>query len=180
MLEHEMTVQQNGLNFGEERVIAVDVSPAGLHHTDLGIGEMMNYPLQKILGGHKIRVENGYKLTSRGLETLCQSTRFEALAIRTMVIADRESPGSIVIDQSACHGNRFIGRVVEHLNVQFFRRIFQAADRVQQALDHELFVEDWKLNGDTRQVGKMCGRICGPIFLVLVIEINQNITMSAI
>ena len=126
--------------------------PAGLHHANLGIGEVVNYTLQKIFGRYEIRVEDGDKLALRRLETFCERTRLEALAIRAMVVADGESLGSVVIDQSTCHGHSFISRVVEHLNIQFLQWIIQATNGIQQALDHELFVEDWKLHGDAGQI----------------------------
>ena len=35
VFEHEMAVEQNGFDLGQQRVVAVDVRPAGLHHADL-------------------------------------------------------------------------------------------------------------------------------------------------
>ena len=43
MLQDEMPVQQNGLYFREERVVAVQVRPAGLRHADLRLGKMMDH-----------------------------------------------------------------------------------------------------------------------------------------
>src|SRR5207248_2152247 len=40
MFENEMAVEQNRLNFREQRVILVDVTPACLHHPDFRIAEM--------------------------------------------------------------------------------------------------------------------------------------------
>ncbi len=97
-----------------------------------------------------------------------------------MMVADRKPLGSVVIDQPARHRNGFIGRIVEHLNVELLQRIVQAANRIQQPLDHELLVEDWELDGDAWQFRKMRGRFGRAILLVLVIEINQDVAMRAI
>ena len=48
-----MSVEQDGFDFGQERIVAVDVRPARLHHADLRIGEVMDRPQQKIFGGTK-------------------------------------------------------------------------------------------------------------------------------
>src|SRR5579863_1801542 len=98
MLEHKMTVEQNRLNFGKERVIAINMRPASLHHANFWVGEVVNYTFQKILGWHEIRIEDGYKFASRCLETLRQRARLEPFAIRTMMVADRESLGSVMIN----------------------------------------------------------------------------------
>ena len=42
LLEHEVAVEEHGLDAGEERVGAVEVAPAGLDHADPGIGEEMD------------------------------------------------------------------------------------------------------------------------------------------
>src|SRR6185312_7972474 len=48
MLKNEMSVEQNRLVIGQERVIAIQVCPAGLHHADLGIGEVMDDPHEPV------------------------------------------------------------------------------------------------------------------------------------
>src|SRR5579863_10111517 len=97
-----------------------------------------------------------------------------------MMVGHRKSPSSVVIDQPSRHGDGFIGRVVEYLNVEFVQWIIQAANGIQKPLDHELLVEYRELNRNSRQFGKMRGGFGCAIFLVLVIEINQNVAMRAV
>ena len=42
VFKHEVAVEQNGFNLGQERVAAVNMRPAGLHHPDLGICEVVD------------------------------------------------------------------------------------------------------------------------------------------
>src|ERR1700722_13868068 len=180
MLEHEMPIQQDGFNLSEKRVVAVDVRPASLHHADIGIGEVVNDAQYKIFRGNEIRVKNGDELALSRLKTFRQRACLESLAVGTMMVGDRESPGGIMIDQPACHRNGFIRRVVEHLNVKLFQGIAQAANGVQQPLGHELLIEDGKLDRDSRELREKSAGLGGALLLVLVIEINQDVAMGAI
>ena len=62
VLENEVAVEQDGFNFGEERVVAVDVRPARLHHADLRIGEVVDHLHQEIFGRDEVGVEDGDEL----------------------------------------------------------------------------------------------------------------------
>jgi hypothetical protein len=68
VFEHEMAVEQNGLDFGQQRVVAVDVGPARLHHADLGIGEVMDALHQKIGRRNKIGVKDGDEFAFGGFQ----------------------------------------------------------------------------------------------------------------
>ena len=45
----------------------VDVRPAGLHHANRRIGELMDRPQQEIFRGHEVGVEDGYEFSLGGL-----------------------------------------------------------------------------------------------------------------
>ena len=49
VFQHEMSVQQDGLNFGQKGIVAVDMGPAGLHHADFRIGQMVDGAHQESL-----------------------------------------------------------------------------------------------------------------------------------
>ena len=59
MFEHEMAVEQNGFNFGQKRIMAVNVCPARLHHADFRVGEVMDAVQQEIRRRNKIGVKDG-------------------------------------------------------------------------------------------------------------------------
>ena len=42
MLEDEVAVEQDGLDLGEEAIVAVEVGPASLDHPDLRLGEVVD------------------------------------------------------------------------------------------------------------------------------------------
>ena len=42
VFQHEVAVEQDSLDFGQEGIVAVQVRPARLHHADLRIGEVMD------------------------------------------------------------------------------------------------------------------------------------------
>ena len=175
-----MPVEQNGLNFGKKRIVAIDVGPAGLHHADFRIGQMVDSAHQKIFRRNKVGVEYGNELALRGLHALGQRTRLEAFAIGAMMIGDGKAARSVLLDQSLSDRLGFVGRIVKHLNIEFLERILQAADRIQQSLNHELFVEDGKLYRHSRQIRKMPSRFGGAILPVLVIKIDQHVAVQTV
>ena len=58
VFEDEMTVEQNGFNVSEERIVAIQVCPASLDHADFRIAKIMNDTQQEIFRGHKVGVED--------------------------------------------------------------------------------------------------------------------------
>ena len=65
MLEDEVPLEQNRLQAREQRLVAVSVRPASLHHTHRGVGEVMHRLMKKVGARGKIGVENRDQLTVR-------------------------------------------------------------------------------------------------------------------
>src|SRR5215470_4143549 len=152
MLENEMAVEQDGFDLRQERIIAVDVGPARLHHADLGIGEVVYAPQQEIGGRDEIGVEDGDEFSFGTLKPGGERSGLETFAILTVMIGYGISEGGVTFDQLAGNFDSFIGRVVEELDIKFLARIFEFANGIEQAVNHVLFVEDRQLDGDTWQV----------------------------
>ena len=74
-----------------------------------------------------------------------------AFAIVAVEVDDRMSERGVALDQAASDFDGLVGRVVEQLDVELVFRIVEAADGVEQAVDHVLLVEDRQLHGDARQ-----------------------------
>src|SRR5712691_11639725 len=70
MFQHEMPVQQNGFDLGEERVVAIDMRPPGLHHADFRVGEMVDGSQKKIFRRDEVSVKDGDELTPCRCHTL--------------------------------------------------------------------------------------------------------------
>src|ERR1044071_4344669 len=85
-----------------------------------------------------------------------------------------------MIDEGAGDVYGFVGGVVEQLNVESVARIFDPADGLQQAINHELLVENRELDGDVRQVGKFLRRRGGPVVLLLVVQINERVAVKSV
>ncbi len=58
LLKEQVAVQEHGLDFGQEGVIAVQVAPAHLDHADLVVGEIVDAFLEDVRTGHEVRIEN--------------------------------------------------------------------------------------------------------------------------
>src|SRR5579862_5129179 len=86
----------------------------------------------------------------------------------------------ITLDQIAGNVDGFVCRIVQQLNVEFFARISQLADRIQQPFDDVLLVENWQLHGDPWQIVESGRRLNRAPVFVLVIKIDQYVTMNAV
>ena len=117
--------------------------PACLHHSDITNGEMMHNAHKPIFWRNKISIKDGNKLALRGLHSLLKRPCLESVTIGAVMVADRVSKRCITLHYRVCHLDRFVGRIIEHLDIQLVARILHFADCIYQTIDHELFVEDW-------------------------------------
>src|SRR5262245_58170013 len=58
MFDHEMTVQNHRFDLRQKRVLAIDMSPSNLHHSDFRIGEIVDDIFQKIWSRKKIGIKD--------------------------------------------------------------------------------------------------------------------------
>src|SRR5262249_10954716 len=88
MLEDEMPVQEDRLNFGQERVVLVDVPPSGLDHADVRVPEMGHQPAQEIGAGNEIGVENRDELPARDGQPRFERARLVSVTVPPVVVLD--------------------------------------------------------------------------------------------
>src|SRR5260370_33741861 len=92
VLDDEVAVEQDGFHLSEERIIAVEVSPARLHHTDLGaaagIDEIWNGAAEEIRFGDKVGVKDGDEFALRSLEAVFQGAGLVTFAIAAVNVHD--------------------------------------------------------------------------------------------
>ncbi len=117
---------------------------------------------------------------SRNFQPGIERSRLEAFAVRAVVIADLVSERRITLHHRSRHLYGFVGRVVEHLDLQLLARIFDLADAIHQAIDNILLVEDGQLNRHQRQFGEMRFRLSHLVLAVLVIQIDQLIAVHSV
>ncbi len=101
-----------------------------------------------------------------------------------MDVGDGMAERGVAVHDRRRYRDGLIGRVVEQLDVELLARIIHLADGFDEAIDHELFVEDRQLNGDGGQFlgAEEARRLArfGAVLLVLVIKKDQDIAMDAV
>jgi hypothetical protein len=179
VLEHEVTVEQNRLDPRQQRILAVDVPPARLHHPHFGIGKLRQGALQEVGGSDEVGVEDGDELAARDMEPRFEGPGLVADPVDAVQILDVEALGG-----EAAHGQlgdlpRLVGRIVEHLNLEPVLRVVQRADRLDQPVDDVHLVEDGELNrNDGQRVGQ--GQRLRNVVPVLHVQINKVVPMPAV
>ena len=137
-----MGVEQDGLDLGEQRVVAVHVGPARLHHRQGGIGEVRHGAPQEVGRGQEVGVEDGDELAAGLPQALGQRTRLVAGPVSATEVADGQAPSGVALHRGAGDLDGVVGRIVEHLDFQPLVRVVNLSHRVDQALDHVLLVVD--------------------------------------
>ena len=79
LLESEMRVEQQALHLGQQRLLAVAVSPAALHGADAGIAEVADGAQQEVGIGPEVGVEHGDQLAAGLGQASRQGARLESL-----------------------------------------------------------------------------------------------------
>src|SRR5260370_14769754 len=180
MLQDEMSVEQNRFYFRQERIIAVEMRPAGLHHANFRIAEMVDHAQQPIFRSHEIGVEDSDEFTLRTLHAVLQRAGFESLAVRAMDVSNWVSQSRIALYHGGRYLHGFVGRIIQQLDVELVLGIFQLADRLDEALDHVLTVEDRQLYGHARQFVKLLRRLRCTILLLLVVHVGHRVAMQTV
>ena len=136
MLEDEVPVEQDRLNFGQERVVLVDMAPPGLDHADFRGGEIRDQSTQKIRRRHEVGIEDPDELATSNLQPGLERSGLEPRAIGSMVVLDVDALRFEPANGDFCDAACLVRRVVEHLNLEAIARIIEAADSVDQAVGH--------------------------------------------
>src|SRR5437660_7354677 len=92
LLQKQMAIEKHGLNTGEERVTAVEMTPSGLNHPYLGIGEKMDSTLEQVGSRDKISVQNTNEVPRGRFEANRQRPGLEAGTIHAVNQLDVETP----------------------------------------------------------------------------------------
>ena len=179
VLEHEVAVQQDRLNLGEERVVLVDVSPACLHHRHLGIGEELHGALQEVGGRDEIGVENRHELAARDLQSGLERAGLVASAVGPVDVGDVDARARVPPHGACRDTGRLVCRVVQDLNLEQVPRIVQLADRVDQPVGDVHLVVNRQLNSDARQLVEGSERFW-LVSLVLHVQVHQVVPVPSI
>ncbi len=180
MLEDEVAIEEDGFDLGEEAVVAVEVGPAGLHHADLGLGKVMDDLHDPVRRGHEVGIEDGDEFAGGGFHDFLEGAGLKACAIGTVQINDGVAEGAVPFKDELGYFFRFVGGVVEDLDLEEVLGIFEAADGVDEAVDDELLVEDGQLHRDPRQLIEVAAGVGVVVLAVLEVEVAQRIAVDAV
>ena len=179
VLEHEVRVEQDRLDLGQQRIVRVDVAPARLHHRDLGIDEERDGALQEIGGRDEVGVEDGDVLALGHLHPGLERAGLVAGPIGAVQVGDVDAPGGVAPDGLLGYRACFVRGVVEHLDLQELARVIHLAHGVDQPVRDVHLVVDGQLHRDGRQRVHRPGRHRVPI-LVLHVQVDQVIPVPTV
>ena len=180
MLEHEVSIEQNGFDLGEEGIIPVQVGPAGLHHANRGIGKVVHHTQKPIFGWNKIRVKDGDQFALGALQSFAQGAGLEALAVAAVQVHDVITQGGVAFHGGAGDGHGFVGGIVKHLNIKLVFWVIELANGLDQPVYDILLVKNRQLHCDPRQLGVVRIWFRGLVLLVLVIHVDQDVAVKAV
>lgn len=99
-----------------------------------------------------------------------------------MDISDGVTLRGILRDYCTGNVDSLVSGIVQDLNAQLVLGIIKFTDGIDQAVDHELFIEDRQLDQHGRQLvfGEMSWRFLAIIFPVLKILVDEHVSMNAV
>ncbi len=179
VLDGEMAVQQNRLRAGQQAVVAIEMVPAGLHHTDRGIGEVVDRPLENRRVGHEIGVEDRDELALGRLHPVGQRPGLVAGAVLAMDVLDVEALGPRIGHSLLRDRTGAVCAVVEHLYLEAVLGVVDLAGLFDDPPGDRPFVEHGKLDSDDGQLLKRPGRL-GQVLAMAVIEEHDSVPVHAV
>ena len=183
MFDHEVTVEKNGFHVGQQRVVAVEIRPARLHHADfsaaIGVHEIRNRAAKKITFGDEIGVKYGYEFTLCGFQAVFECASFVAFAVGAMNVDDGHALSGVAFDAGVRHLPGLVGGIVEDLHIEEFRRVVKTRNGLDEAFDHVALVENGKLDGHARPVGDWW-RSSGDVLGIHEVVVHQPIPVQAV
>ena len=179
VLEHEVAVEKDGLDLRQERVVPVDVTPARLDHGDGRIDEERHRASQEVGRRNEVRIEDRDEVAFGDLHAGFERARLVARSIGPVKIADVDPLRRVPPHRLFGDAARFVGGVVEHLNLEELARILQPADGIDQPIRHVHLVVDRELNRDWRERLERPGgsRL---LSLVLHVQVHQVVPVPTV
>ena len=179
----EMSVEQDRFDLREERVVAIEVCPAGLDHADV-LGFFTVYKVrdgsaQKIGLGNKVGVKDGNEFAFSCLQPVFERTCLVAFAIGAMNVGDGHALRGVTIDAGFCDFAGFVGGVIEDLDVEKLARVIKAGNSFDEAFDHVALIENWKLDGDAGPFFD-CWRRARNVLAVFVVIVDEPVSVEAV
>src|SRR5947208_3373337 len=103
------------------------MSPAGLDHADLGVGEEMDGALEEVWLRNEISIENTNELALRGSQTGLERARLKTSPVGPVDQLDVEPATLQFRDARGRQLPGVVGRVVQHLDLEQVFRVIDLA-----------------------------------------------------
>ena len=160
-----VAVEHERLHPREERVIAVEVTPTRLHHTDRRVLEVADEAHQERRLRQEVRVEDRDELALGDLEAIVERAGLIAGAVGAVDVDHVEIAGRRIrrelADARAHEALGLVRRVVEDLDFEAVARVIEARDVIEDADGDRGFVEQRELHGDVRELVRVRRRDVG-------------------
>ncbi len=183
VFDDEVAIEQNRFDLREERVVAIEIGPAGLDHADVlsfnEIEKIRNGAAKEVGFRDEVRVEDGDEFSLGSLEAVFEGAGFEPFAISPVNVGDGHALGGMAVNAGFGDFAGFVGGIVEDLNVEKFARVVEARNSFDKALDDIALVENGKLNGDARPLFYFRRR-AGNVLAVLIVVVDKPVAMKTV
>ena len=172
VFEDEVPVEQDRLDSRQQRIVLVDVAPARLHHTDLGVGEVVDGALQEVGSWNEVGVEDRDELAACLAHAGFERAGLVPAPIGAMDILDVHAAERGATHRELGDTLGLVDRIVEYLYFEAIAGVVHLADRIDQPVHDVHLVIDGQLYRDGRQVVKMTGRR-GHAVLVFHVDVHK-------
>jgi hypothetical protein len=147
-----VAVEHLRLHPGEQRDVAVHVTPARLHHAHVGVDEVPHDVAQEARLRDEVGVEDGQHLALGHLEPGVERARLVAHAIDAVDVDGVDALRLQLLHLGARDGLRLVGRVVEDLDLELVERVVRLGDGLDESRGDGRLVEERQLDGRRREL----------------------------
>src|SRR5438132_7933639 len=179
VLDDEVAVEKDGLRLREVRVLAVQVLPPDLHHSDVLVGEEVHRAQEEVGGGDEVRIEYRDQLAARDLEPLLQGAGLVAAAVVSVEVGDVQTLLAQLLDPRAGDALRLVRGLVEDLDLQPVSRVLDERHGLDQTLDHLQLVLQCELDDEAQTAYELPLRR-RQVALVLVEQVGHHVPMRPV
>jgi hypothetical protein len=128
VFDDKVAVEEDRFDLSEDTVVAIEVGPAGLDHSDFRLSEVMDDLHEPVRGWNEIGVEDGDELTLGEVEAGVEGTGFVAMAVGAMDVLDGVAESGVAGDDGRRDLLSFVGGVVEDLDFEPVLWVLHGAD----------------------------------------------------